>query len=168
MRAELQCEALLEQQKTLTLSTVNPKGMLETSVTPFLVDDGHFYIYISELAQHTQNLLSVTAVEDSSVSSPVISGLIVKDEAETEQPFARERLAIQFQVNPVETGSQRFLTVMTRFEARFGEVVRVLQGLPDFHLFELTPVNGQYVRGFGQAFAFEGAPCKALRAVQRR
>ena len=168
MRAELQCQALLEQQKTLMLSTANPKGVLETSVTPFLLDDGRFYIYISELAQHTQNLLSVTAAENSPASLPVISSLIVKDEAETEQPFARERLAIQFQVSPVETGSQRFLTVMNRFEARFGEVVNVLQGLPDFHLFELTPLNGQYVRGFGQAFVFKGAPCKALSAVQRR
>jgi heme oxygenase (biliverdin-IX-beta and delta-forming) len=39
--------------------------------------------------------------------------------------------------------------------AEFGEIVSLLRQLPDFHLFALTPTQGQFIAGFGKAFVVD-------------
>jgi hypothetical protein len=41
---------------------------------------------------------------------------------------------------------------MDRFQQRFGEVMDLLRDLTDFTLFEIDPLEGQLIRGFGQAY----------------
>ena len=49
---------LIKQQQTLLLSTVNKQAEPEASYAPYVRDAGGvFYIYVSELASHTQNML---------------------------------------------------------------------------------------------------------------
>jgi len=173
MTNQQQCQNFWQARRSLILSTVNLEGRLETSITPFIIDDnGHLYIFISELAQHTQNilyLLSESSIELGSSQLPsCISGLLVADESETEQAFARERLTLQLLPSEIFRESPHFSVQLSRFEAVFGEVISLLASLPDFHLIQLKVIKGGYVKGFGQAFIFEGCPCQGLEPVQRK
>ncbi len=160
----------------MILSTVDAHGTLETSVAPFVRDEaGHLYLFVSELAQHTQNILQlITAKEVASINpvllkSPgLVSCLLVADEVETEQLFARERLTMQLDLAEIHRASSEFELIMTRFESMFGEVITLLKSLPDFHLIQLTPIKGGYVKGFGQAFTFEGRPCQQLQPIKQK
>lgn len=176
MTNQKQCEAFWQARKSIILSTVNVEGGVETSVAPFISDDtGNLYIFISELSKHTQNVLSLLQSRSTDVFSAsnlkettLISALLVADESETEQLFARERLTLQLFPSEIARNTPLFSTVLTQFETSFGEVVSVLASLPDFHLIQLKVVGGGYVKGFGQAFTFEGCPCQALEPVRKK
>ncbi|MCF6254230.1 MAG: pyridoxamine 5'-phosphate oxidase family protein [Thiomicrorhabdus sp.] len=171
MTNQQQCQAFWQARRSIILSTVNLEGRLETSITPFISDDdGSLYVFISELAQHTQNILYL--LSESSVeldqSSTLISGLLVADESETEQSFARERLTLQLLPSEIFRESGCFSAHLSRFEEAFGEVIPLLASLPDFHLIQLKIIKGGYVKGFGQAFTFEGCPCQGLEPIKRK
>lgn len=159
-----QAKLFLQNRQSIHLSTITDatKGVVETSVAPFIYSNGHFYIYVSELAQHTQNLLALMQTDNSQSENSLISGLISADEKQTEQIFARERLALQMNVSEVEKDTEDYKVLLSEFEKTFGEVVLMLQSLPDFHLFKLKVESGSYVRGFGQAFSFTGSLEQAL------
>ena len=58
MTNQQQCLNFWQARRSIILSTFNLEGVSETSVTPFIADDaGNLYVFISELAQHTQNIL---------------------------------------------------------------------------------------------------------------
>ena len=45
--------------KTLQLATLTAEGKSNASYSPFVVDkQGNFYIFVSQLASHTQDLLA--------------------------------------------------------------------------------------------------------------
>ena len=174
MTHQQQCLAFFESRSSLILSTFDAQGRLETSVAPFVSDEaGHLYLFISELALHTQNVLQWISAKEGISPNPdllkspgLVSCLLVADESQTEQLFARERLTMQLDLAEIHRNSSEFELIMTRFESRFGEVITVLNSLPDFHLIQLTPVTGGYVKGFGQAFTFEGCPCQQLQPIK--
>lgn len=163
MSPQQQCQDFLESRQSLLLSSQNASGELETSVTPFVLLEDRIYIFVSELARHTQNLLWLTQLPADETHN--ISGLLVADETETEQMFARERLSFQFSVTEIDRDDEIYPQALQIFSQQFGEVVGVLQGL-DFHLFALKSQSGGYVRGFGQAFAFKGMPSNGISAVK--
>lgn len=172
MTHQQQCQDFWQARRSIILSTTNLEGGVETSVTPFITDEeGSLYIFISELAQHTQNILYL--LSESSVraelqdSFPLISGLLIADDAETEQLFARERLTLKLQPSEIFRESAAFSERLSCFEQSFGEVIPLLASLPDFHLIQLKIISGGYVKGFGQAFTFEGCPCQNLKPVRR-
>lgn len=172
MTHQQQCQAFWQARRSVILSTPNLEGGVETSITPFIADEaGNLYIFISELAKHTQNilyLLSESSIDSESLNSPLlISGLLVADESETEQAFARERLTLQLQPSEVFRESDAFSERLSCFEQAFGEVIPLLASLPDFHLIQLKVIKGGYVKGFGQAFTFNGCPCQNLEPVSR-
>ncbi|MGI2028502.1 HugZ family protein [Endozoicomonas acroporae] len=137
------CEKLVNSHQTLTLSTLSPQGRPEISYTPYLRgEDGNFYIFVSELAHHTPNLLA----------NPVCSILFAAPESETKNLFARERAFFHCQANELARGTERCDHLLDLIQEKFGNTVEVLRNLPDFHLFALTPENGQYTVGFGKAF----------------
>ena len=173
MTNQQQCLEFWQARHSIILSTVDLKGVSETSITPFITDDaGNLYILISELAQHTQNILHLLSELPSDLKtikeSQCISGLVVADEPELEQLFARERLTLQLSPSEIYRESKRFSVLVMQFEQKFGEVISLLANLPDFHLIQLRVVKGGYVRGFGQAFTFEGCPCLGLEPVRRK
>ncbi len=60
--------------KTLQLSTLTTEGKPNASYSPFVTDEqGNFYIFISQLASHTQDLLANLQA----------SILLIQDEAES-------------------------------------------------------------------------------------
>ena len=133
--------------KTLQLSTLTVEGKPNASYSPFVVDkQGNFYIFVSQLAGHTQDLL---ANQQASI-------LLIQDEADTRQIFARRRISYQCDVESVSDESSDYLLMLNALEERFGNVVELLRTLPDFILFKLSPYQGQYVKGFGKAYKLVG------------
>ena len=133
--------------KTLQLSSITNEGKPNASYSPFVVDkQGNFYIFVSQLASHTQDLLA----------NPQASILLIQDEADTRQIFARRRISYQCGVEVVSDDSSDYLPMLNTLEERFGNVVELLRTLPDFILFKLTPYQGQYVKGFGKAYKLIG------------
>ncbi len=137
------CQKLINSHKTLSLSTLSKNDHPEISYTPFIRGDvGDFYIFISELAHHTSNLLL------NSKASILFAAL----ESETKNLFARERVFFNCTTEEVERGCGEFNSRLDRFQETFGNTVELLKSMSDFHLFRLTPFNGQYTVGFGKAF----------------
>lgn len=166
-QVEQQCQAFLQSRQSLVLSTESENGELETSVVPFVyLDEGACVIFVSELAQHTQNLLQLET-SSKTESTGLVAGLLLADESDTEQMFARERLSMQLLVNRIVDEPLRSDS-LDLLQNRFGEVVKVLRGLPDFHCFRLDVMSGRYVRGFGAAYKFTGCPCQDLQGVKGR
>lgn len=139
------CDALLSQQQTLQLATLSAQGKPDISYAPYVHANGNFYIFISELARHTQNLLI----------HPQASVLIIEAEANASNPFARKRLTTDCEVCEVVKADVAYKQIMQAFELKFGDIVAVLKGLPDFHLFCLQPLGGHVVAGFGKALAVD-------------
>lgn len=145
----LQQEALafLRQRHGLILATRSAEGSAEAGYAPFIADDqGNPCIYVSELAGHTRNLLR----------QPEVSVLLIEDEAEARNPFARRRLTLSCRAEWIEPGSEIHARLLDRMEQRFGNTVSLLRGLGDFHLLRLAVDRGSYVRGFGQAYSVAG------------
>ncbi len=137
---------LLASQHTLLLATASPTGMPDLSYAPFVRDkDGRFYIFISELAAHTAHILS----------NPQASILFIRPESETKNLFARVRATFECTVIEIGRNVPNYDETLDALQNRFGEIVGVLRSLSDFHLFALTPVNGRYVAGFGQAYTID-------------
>lgn len=170
MTNQQQCEAFFNRHKTLVLSTVDEEGVLETSVAPFVFYNEKLFVFISELAKHTQNLLGLiqrNKTLPNNVLPGRVSGLLLADESLTEQLFARERMTLQLLPSEVDKNSPQYSELLESFHRQFGEVVELLSGLADFHMIELAIQKGGYVKGFGQAFAFEGKLCDGLTPISR-
>jgi len=137
---------LIDAQQTLLLSTCSTNLQPDISYAPFVRDEqGHFYIFISELAKHTLNLLQ----------NPKASALFIEPEAGCRNLFARARVVFQCRVRAIAPGEPGHDHRLQALENKFGTVVALLRTLPDFHLIELTPETGQYVAGFGKAYAID-------------
>ncbi len=133
--------------KSVVLATISSDGDPDASYTPYTPDDsGNFLIFVSELAQHTKNLLH----------SPKISLLWIEAEEHSRNLFARRRLTLQCDARELQSGTAQWDAALTRMQHLHGKTIEVLRSLPDFHLFTLTAHRGNYVRGFAKAFTASG------------
>lgn len=139
------CDALIASQQSLLLATRGANGDAELSYAPFVCDERHFYIFISELAKHTQNLRS----------HPHASVMLIEPESEAKNIFARQRLTLNCLACEVPVSDARYASQLQALQRKFGGIVELLQGLPDFYLMSLAPCQGLYVAGFGKAIAVD-------------
>ncbi len=147
---------LLEEAKTLQLATLDAAGEPSISYAPFVQDDaGNFYIFVSGLASHTQEILH----------HPQVAVLVIADEQDARQIFARTRATYRCAAEVVAREEARYAQMLDVMEARFGNVVGLLRGLGDFVLFRLTPQSGRFVMGFGQAFVLAGEGLRELQPI---
>ena len=148
--------AFLGGFRTLQMATASAAGEPEASYAPFVrTGDNAFYICVSDLSRHTGHL----------VSTGRASVLIIEDESEAEQLFARRRLVFECDAGQVERGTERWQGIMDLFERKFGEVIGLIRPLADFRMFALVPRRGVFVKGFGQAYRITGPALDALRRV---
>lgn len=140
----LDCRNLIQNQQTLLLSTVSIQGEPESSYAPYVRDtQGVFYIYVSDLASHTKNMMQKQSA----------SILFIQSEQETQNLFARKRVVFNCKISEIEKGTDCYDLQLKKMQEKFGETVELLRSLSDFHLLALTPVKGRYIAGFGQAFS---------------
>ena len=145
IRAE--CKTFVGGFRSLLLGTLDKADEAELSYAPFIDLDGEFFILISGLASHTGNL----------TRHPVAQVMFIDDESAVEQAYARRRLRFSCNARQCVRADKEWQTLLPQFRERFGEIVNTLTSLPDFQLFCLTPLHGNWVKGFGKAFEFEGA-----------
>ena len=146
---ELQQEAIAFRRKcdALMLSTTSLDGMPDASYAPcFLDDEGRCHILVSHLARHTRNLLS----------HPIASLMWLEDRGSSRNAFARRRLTVQCRAENIERNSESWNRILKQLDEQLGNTVRLLASLPDFMLFRFEAVEGNYVRGFAQAYPVSG------------
>lgn len=150
----------VSQLNSLHLATIQANGLPDISYTPFVYQDGCFFILISELAGHFTNL---TAHAQCATS-------IIADESATKNPFARTRLLLQCDSEFLQRDSSIANAVLSKMRKRLGETVDLLASLNDFHLCQLTVREGRFVTGFAKAYHFEAfniQQCQHLNPTSR-
>lgn len=142
-QAQVEYQNFLSPFKSLVLSTADSVGIPNASYAPFVMDEAkNFYIYVSGLSTHTQNLQA----------NPQASVLFLEDEAQSQQIFARRRLTFNCTATLIERNSEHWLNQIERFSEKFGGIIQVFRDLPDFRIFQLTPTEGRFIVGFGAAY----------------
>ncbi len=131
---------------SVVLGTVNKDGNADTSYAPVLQKEDHFYIYISELAVHTPNLLNHLN----------LSLMFIEPEDKARNLFKRKRSTIRARAETIARDSDKFNEIMKDYAQTFGKIMRNLSVSKDFHLFKLIPEKATFVRGFGQAYKISG------------
>lgn len=138
-------EAFIKGRKSFILSFVDSEGKPFSSSAAFVQVNSKFYVYVSRIAEHYQLL----------EQSQIVDVLCVADQAVTQNHFATERA--RWQCTPKNLGNEGHEEVFAAFdEVHTANMMKLLRTL-DFSLFELTPVKGRYVVGFGKAFDIDFA-----------
>ncbi|WP_117233160.1 heme utilization protein HutZ [Vibrio maerlii] len=135
-----------QERKTIQLATVDEEGRPNVSYAPFVQNQEGYFVLISQIARHARNLLQ----------NPNVSLMMVEDETEAKQLFARKRLTFDAQATVVERDSELWVQVVAQMKERFGEIIDGLSQLEDFVLFNLKAEQGLFVKGFGQAYQVSG------------
>jgi len=144
-------ERFIGNRLSLSLSTINLQHEPVVSYAPFVhSDDKTFYIFISELAEHTQNLNY--AIKNGHKTSI----MLIEDEKECQNIFARKRLNYLCNVELIERESEQWQQVLAIFREKFDQTIEVLMTLPDFKLFSLSARNGKFVSGFAKTYLYNG------------
>ncbi|SYX83589.1 HugZ family protein [Paenibacillus alvei] len=132
--------SFIDSVQSVVLSTIAEDGSPFGSYAPYVRMDGKLYIYLSKIAQHYRYL----------EQNPSVDVLMIEDESKTGNMFARQRA--RFACHAVKLDNEADEDIFAQFEASFGSsLIQTFRGL-DFSLFELTPTEGRYVAGFGQAY----------------
>lgn len=144
--------------ESTVLATVNKTSTPESSYAPVLQYNHRYYVYVSELSNHTQNLMDV----------PKASLLFIEPEQEAKHLFARKRASLKVNANHLSRDSDTWNEILEKMEAKFGEIIQMLRPLEDFHLFELSVAEGNYVRGFAQAYKLGGEDLSDISHINDR
>ncbi|HBA34950.1 MAG TPA: pyridoxamine 5'-phosphate oxidase [Gammaproteobacteria bacterium] len=139
--------------ESVLIGTASSDGLPDASYAAYLAQDKHYYVYVSELSKHTQNLRDTGKA----------SLLFIESESECQHLFARRRVTLACEVEEVFRWCRHFDLIMDQFIGKFGQFMNVLKSFNDFHLFKITPQKGVYVRGFGQAYTFEGESLEMVK-----
>lgn len=157
-------ESFRQRFKTLLMATVSDQGKPEASYAPYFPGERFTcYVYLSELAKHTQNLLATGR-----------AGILFIEDEKLEQnkpgsnPFARKRLSFDCLTESIPRDSQAWVEIMDGFSVTFGDFVEVIKPLTDFHLFRLKAQQGSYVKGFAQAFSIGGEGLSEIHHLRGR
>lgn len=141
------CASLIEDMRSLQLSTVGPDGIPHCGYTPYLHQaPNSFYIFVSQLAAHTRHLLE----------NETVAIMIIADEQSSSEIFARARVNYLCNANRIAPESHDYALALDAYQQRHGKMAALLRQLPDFFLFHLQPIRGQFVMGFGKAYTLTG------------
>lgn len=138
-----EARGFISEFSSVILGTVSNEGRPHTSYAPTITDQGHYYVFVSGLAQHTKTLGNGHA-----------SLFFVQDEQQAKTIFARTRFTIDCTSTVVENNTERYQTLLNQFQSRHGSTIKLLRTLPDFVMFELQPQSASFVTGFGAAYDF--------------
>lgn len=150
--------ALRDTILSAQIATLDRNQSPQSSYAPLVWLQQRPWLYLSELAQHTQNLRR----------DPAIGLMLIEDESQARNPFARRRIYLQGSAQQIGRGHESFVPVLDEFGRRFGAVMEVIEPLPDFHLFRVEPREGRFIRGFGQAYELSGDGLETLRHIDPR
>lgn len=142
---ERDIKELHRKTHSLMLATLNEDGAPESSSAPYVMEDLKYYIFISGLAKHTRQL----------EKCPKAGALLIEDEADSKNVFARLRLSWNLEARFVGKDEELWNKVLDKMAQELGKTVDILRTLPDFRLIELEPREGRLVSGFGKAYSVD-------------
>ncbi|MCY9870710.1 heme utilization protein HutZ [Vibrio barjaei] len=135
-----------QERKTIQLATVDEEGRPNVSYAPYVQNQDGYFVLISQIARHARNL----------EKNPNVSLMMIEDESDSKQLFARKRLTFDAVASIVERDTEQWQAVIAQMQDRFGEIIDGLSQLQDFILFNLKAEQGLFVKGFGQAYQVSG------------
>ena len=147
---------LIAQCQTLELATASNEGIPCASYAPYVHgEEFTFYVFLSDLAQHTANI---------SANSNV-SAMVIEDESMSQNLFARNRLVLECTATRLDRNSDEFARWIKPYRERFGAIVDTMLQLADFNLYSLDPSRGVLVKGFGQAYRISGDSMNEIKHI---
>ena len=147
-----------QKQRTLQLATLDSEQFPHASYAPFVYHELCYFILISDLAIHGQNLKHNNKVGIA----------IMEDEANTANIFARRRLTYTAIAEHIERDSQTWQFIIEQLVKNAGETTTILSQLGDFNLYRLVPLAGRYVKGFAQAYSIDAAELPGVSALNAK
>ncbi len=145
---EIAVRTLLENQNFGVLSTysVDVEGFPFGSVTPYSLSDTYNpLIYISNIAQHTKNILN-----DNRVALTILE----PSQAAYQNPQKHGRVTVMGKAMAVTDSEESSSELLQKYFQRFpeSESYKYAHG---FQLFRIDPVRIRYIGGFGKIFWLE-------------
>ena len=134
--------ALVREQRVASLGTLRdgaPQVTLVSIAEAF--DFSAFYLHLSRLAFHTQNLLR----------NPRASLLIVEPDLAKADPQTLARISILGNTEQVDQGDADYDSAKTTYLKKHPRSALQFQ-LGDFRLYRIVPVRMRYVAGFGRIY----------------
>ena len=120
-------DEFLEPLKSLTISSIDENGNPFSSYAPFVKYKHKYYVYLSLMAKHSNNL----------TQNPKTSIFFCEDEKDCKNIFAKKRATLQCEVKRLEQNSNEEKEILEQFGLKFGnEMITMLKNLGDFYLFE--------------------------------
>ena len=114
-----------------------------------------FYIHISQLAQHTHDILA-----DSRVSL-----MIAEHDAGVADPQTLARVSLQGEASEMAEADADYADAKARYLGRLPEAAFNFT-LGDFSLFRVHATSARYVAGFGRIFNLTGEHLKKVAEVR--
>ncbi|PPK63008.1 hypothetical protein B0F89_101208 [Malaciobacter marinus] len=132
--------------KSIILASIDENDFPFNSYAPFIKYNNRYYVYLSDMAKHARNLKS----------NPKVSIFFIEDENNCENIFARKRVIFQANSTIIKRGSDKFESILDKFENLDKKTVKMTRKMSDFNLFELEVNYGEAVFGFGRAYNIGG------------
>ncbi len=147
---------LIRQQRWAGLASVDADGAPLAAMVAYAFNDDFsgFYIHISQLSQHTKQL----------IAQPKFSLVISEADSGEGDPQTLARVSISGRVAVLERNSDAYAVAKQIYLQRL-PASEQLFGFADFVLFYLIPESLRFVGGFGQAHSATAktlAQCAAL------
>lgn len=139
--------ALVQDVRTAVLLTLR-NGRPFGSHVPYVFgpDWTRAYLHLSQLALHTQHLMT----------DPRVSLFIAEPDGPGKNPLALRRTNLQGHAAPLSPDGSSYGELRERYLSRFPQA-EMMFGFGDFALWELQLEEAHFVLGFGQAFVSSAA-----------
>ena len=144
MEAELEKKLaeMMRSSRVAGLGTLRDGAPLVSMIAYLPEDDfSAFYIYVSQLAQHTKGMVADARV-----------GLLISEPDDGRaDPQTLARIAISGTAAKTLQNSVEYASIQSRYIARFPQSAPLF-GFGDFSLWKIVPTSARFVAGFAQAF----------------
>lgn len=130
---------------TCIIASVDRNGYAISSYAPIINNDGRFYLYISQVAEHFDSIRT---------NPDKIEIMFIQDESKAHSFLLRKRLRYKARAFILQRDSDEFTKTLRILEENMhgkGGIKNVKRML-DFHLIRLEFLGGRYVKGFGAAY----------------
>ncbi|MDB2562437.1 hypothetical protein N9X61_02415 [Sulfurimonas sp.] len=140
---------------SLILSTTNTNNEPLTNYSPFVTDEGKYFICISSQLPHYKNIIQTKKAHV----------LIIEDETKASNIYARKRLYFSVDCSVLENKTERIFNL---FDDRYGESLSFLRNMKDFKIIELKAGEKSLVLGFGAAYKMDTKGNLASKNIQHK
>ena len=134
--------------KSCVLATLDKDGLPMASYAPIISLDGKYYIYISAIAEHYDNLKR---------NPNQVEVMFLEDESKAKSIIVRTRLRYKASARFISREDPIVEKVLDKLAENMNDVggIKTIREFTDFDLVELTFGTGRFVRGFGQAYLID-------------